>query len=646
MKLAGGVAIGSSAGTVGASTIDQILPIGSQPQSHEHPSDASDFDEREWGYVLTDFEEPQGRDNPVVFSITGYESASRSGRPSHYVRMADDTLLALNVGRWRQYPSPSTLSENYVLAQANIRGTGCSEGRFNLFDPTRGQDGYELIEWLADRPWSMDQIGLYGASYGGLEAFPIAATQPPSLTAMMANLVIGDYYRGFSHPGGVPQTQWTDTWTHSSRPSAAENGKDLAVGNGDEICEQIGGGAGEHHPDEDVGDMMLTRHQDNLEYASRNILSYADEITVPTYVSHAWQDQLTGPRGGPEIFRAISPDPIEPGAFPGRKPPRPEVREEPKFLRTTSGGHGTALSIGDRDAQRWFDYWLLGEGGPETGNDKGNRSVAFGEAPRIKHFLTTKTSDSGIETGGAVSGTDFPGETEWVRYYFREDNTLATTAPDSSESPDTYTNEIFDNWFVGGDLSANDSLLTYQSAPVEEPKLIAGPIAATLFAETRNTDTDPTDTDFFVSVADVYPDGTHATYLQKGMLRASHRALDSRRTLHNEQGDIIRPYHPHTNPVDIHTETVYQYEIEVFPLVHVLHPGHRLLVNVHAPPENDFGNAWGYDAIDNGAENVLHHGSSNPSSILFPMQDWPGDSAVPPEPECGEPDLYNCIDIS
>ena len=35
----------------------------------------------------------------------------------------------------------------------NMRGTGCSGGAFDYFEPLQGLDGYDVIETVARQPW-------------------------------------------------------------------------------------------------------------------------------------------------------------------------------------------------------------------------------------------------------------------------------------------------------------------------------------------------------------------------------------------------------------------------------------------------------------------------------------------------------------
>jgi predicted acyl esterase len=631
----GGSLVGFAGATRDADAVDvgEYLPYA----DHEHPANTDDFEERDWGYVLKEFTPPAGTDNAAIFSMRGYQGASRAGRPTHYVRMRDDALVAVNLNS----PDPGFDGAYPVPARASLRGTACSGGTFTLFDDTHRRDGYELIEWLADRPYTLDRVGMYGSSYGALTALLVAATQPPSLATLMAHKTWGDLYRGFAHPGGIPQLKFTKTFAEGFRPDFAEAGKSSSVEAGDELCAEIGGGAGRYDEQERVVDIVSSRPLDGMEYSARSQLTQIHRINVPTYIGHAFQDELTGPRGGPEVFRALDPDPVDPDDFPGRTPPTPELREEPKMLRMTNGGHATAdIFAHGQDVTRWFNYWLRGE-------DTGIQT----EKP-VKILFGTESRDSGFETRGSLSLDAFPApETDWERYYFRENNGLSTLPPTSSKTASQYTYDIPEDWFLGGDLTGRDDLVTFSTDRFERPRVIAGPMTVTLYAAVTDTDEDPTDTDFFVSISDVDPDGAQRTYLQKGMLRASHRALDESRTLHNENGDIIRPYHPHTNPVDIHAETIYQFDIEVFSLGHLLYPGHRIAVNVHAPPENDYeyldtGWQMGYEGLDTENTTRIHHDADHPSNILVPLRDWPANKDLPAEPDCGDPDLYKCVMVS
>lgn len=593
------------------------------------------FEKREWGYVRRDWEPPAGTDRPVVYTHDGYMGASfADDGPTHYVRMDDGTLVATSVGVYSAIPSPD-LGGEYVHVQSSVRATGCSAGDESDFgevydERSHGLDGHELIEWLADRPWSLDRIGLFGLSYSGMTAIRVASTRPPSLACVSANVIMGDVLRGRTFPGGVDNLAFDEWLADLPRLWWDDDVRDIAPED-DPFCAT-------HREDRDP-QAIIDRHPrwyrdrtENDGYRRINFVEMARRIEVPTYVSVGWQDGQVGQRGGPEVYEALDPDPIHPGDVPGRRPPSPELRESPKLLRATNGVHGTAWrALGrDRDGRRWFDYWLLGE---DTG--------IMQEAPvRL---------DVGMGTAGSRGTLDLDGfpasGTAWTRFFMGSDHALSTRLPDAGS--ETYSSEVPEYWYVE-DLD-DGTLLSYWTEPFETPCVVAGPITATLYARSSAENTE-----FYVSLADVEPGDEAVTYLQRGMLRASHRELDPARTAYNDAGEIVRPHHRMSDPTPIVPGRLYRYDVEVFPLGHVVYPGHRLLINVHAPPEEegpDPDRYWKYNPMENGAENTLHYGRKTPSSVLLPLVEWGrgrgvGGGELPPEPACGEPDGYTCTEVS
>lgn len=593
----------------------------------------SEFEEREWGYVRSNFEPPEeGSDTPVVLSMDGYGrfyiGQTERRPPTHYVRMRDGVYIALQMEDHGLVRGKKLLPE-YKTVYGSIRGTGCSGGRFNLFDRTHARDGREVVEWLADRPWSHDRVGLLGGSYSGLTVFHIATTRPPSLGAMSASMLIGDLYRGIAYPGGVPNSGFPGLWTGGVRPALDVQGTARGTAQNDPICAQNVAQREPTHPGDQDTSKLYTQRHDDLLYYSRQLLTYADQIDVPTYIGHAWHDEQTGPRGGPELLRAISPSEASPPGLRGAK----HRHEEPKLLRATNGFHNDAGTIAAEQVRRWFDYWLLGK---DTG---------IMEDPHVELHI-----NNGTEEHGTVGFDDFPvPSAEWSRYYFDADGQLSDTPPQSTGN-DTYVAGSPRQsmvWAAGqGDpvnegvapvtMSDGPDVLTYRSRPFDEAAMIAGPMAAQLYLEMTATDTD-----LFVSIYDQYPDGT-ATPLQRGLLRASHRSLDETRSRYTEDGELYRPRHPHTNPQAVTPGKVNRYDVEIFPLGHVIYPGHRLVVRIHSPPATD--GLWAYEPLDQKGENTLYRGPDRPSNIIVPLVDV-SDRDLPAEPACGAPLGHRCVEL-
>lgn len=591
------------------------------------PIASGDYEERKWGYVHQDFEPPSER-RAAILEMDGYGAAEP---PTHYLRMRDDTLIAVQVGGSRS--NPPLDESDFVTAQASIRGTGCSGGTFDLFDRTHALDGYEIIEWFSDRSWAYDGVGLYGKSYSGLTGFLVASTQPPSLAAAMPTKLIADLYRGIRYPGGVANEVFPTVWTKGVRPAAGTAGTASGFGAGDPICAQNVATRDPRGPHQEplLWGNSVTANTDGTQWRVRSLGTYADQIEIPTYISHAWQDEQTGPRGGPELFRMIEPDPVAyesdlPGEGPPSGVPGLGPRESPKLFRATNGVHSTADELSFADAEAWFRYWLLGE---DTG---------IMAEPRVEFHL-----NRGVEDSHATYGTDSfydADETEWTRFYLGDEGSLQRAAPTEGGQDEYVTGSPRQSWVfgdggAGGEVTwaEGPDLLTYRSATFDEPQLVAGPITATLYVASTATDTD-----LFVTVADQYPDGGLVP-LQRGLLRASHRRLVERKTLYNDNGHIIRPYRPHTNPTPITPGETYRYDVEVFPLGHLLHSGHRLVVGIHTPPLTD--GLWGYEPKRIPGVNTVYRDADRPSSVLLPLIEWT--DAEPPAPDCGAPEGYRCV---
>jgi len=165
---------------------------------------------------------------------------------------------------------------------------------------------------------------------------------------------------------------------------------------------------------------------------------------------------------------------------------------------------------------------------------------------------------------------------------------------------------------MGGELTsptAPDELEL--STRFDAPTAIAGPITANLFVASTAPDTE-----LFVQLIDRAPDGT-LLYLNRGLLRASHRAIDRSQSQLTADGRIYRPWRAHAERALVTPGTVVDYLIDVFPVGHVFLPGHELVVKVHAPPLDD--NDYAYVQKTLPGVNTLHFGPETPSRLMLPL---------------------------
>ena len=107
-------------------------------------------------YKPFEMEEPL----PVVFTLTPYTSDTYHERGWYFAQ------------------------HGYVFVLVDVRGRGNSEGQFDPFTQ-EAEDGYDVVEWLAQQPWSNGKVGMWGGSYAGYDQWAVAKEFPPHLTTIV-----------------------------------------------------------------------------------------------------------------------------------------------------------------------------------------------------------------------------------------------------------------------------------------------------------------------------------------------------------------------------------------------------------------------------------------------------------------------------
>ncbi|WP_317495292.1 CocE/NonD family hydrolase [Haloechinothrix sp. LS1_15] len=558
----------------------------------------------------------EDRTYPTVFEMSGYDGGSAS----------EDSPIEGS----RQLTE--RFNEDYVTIHASIRGTGCSGGEFDLFSYQTAEDGrYIIDEWIAQQPWSNGDVAIMGHSYGGITGFMVASAQPEHLRAITVSGLIDDLYRGIVYPGGVVNYGFPLLWAGGLRPAMDLGGGVLPgllfAESDEEFAER----------QQRCATNQLTKRRTVLDdpllqglnqtdsewYRTRSSVTYADRIEVPVHITHAYQDEQTGPRGAPHLWE--------------------KVDGVPKRMLLTNGDHATQnpAAAGPevwRDRVAWIDHFTGVERTPEFG------PAGVGRTSVTTLLETHRDGDGELTSNGRIDSTEFPLEnTDWTDFHLGADGSLTPgQAAPGSEGTSTYLSGTRRQaWSyhlgpaVGAPLSTADAPdeLTYRTEPVDEPTALVGPMTATLHLSSTGVDTE-----LFVQLIDEAPDGSRS-YLQRGLLKASHRSIDDTRS--DYDGDVLyRPWRPHTNPQPITPGEVEEYVIEVFPVGHVLRPGHRLMVKVSAPPALD--SVYAYVPTTAPSINTVHHSSEHPSRLTVPLQ--PIDSGdLGPALPCGAQEAVRCV---
>ena len=113
-------------------------------------------------------------------------------------------LMRTPYGKDREYPYGGTIpllvEAGYVFVFQDTRGRFGSEGDFTPRFSDR-DDGYDMVTWLAEQPWSNGKVATFGCSYRGETQITIAAERHPNHVAMMPMAAAAGY-----DPGGRPWT--------------------------------------------------------------------------------------------------------------------------------------------------------------------------------------------------------------------------------------------------------------------------------------------------------------------------------------------------------------------------------------------------------------------------------------------------------
>jgi uncharacterized protein len=217
---------------------------------------------------------------PTVLEYSGYGYADPSGPES-------------GLGQY------ASLALGYAVVDVNMRGTGCSGGAFDYFEPLQSLDGYDLIETIARQPWVKgDHVGMIGISYGGISQLFTAQTQPPSLAAI-APLSVIDNTQTTLYPGGILNTGFAFEWAldrvEDARAAGPDSGQPWAwkrIEEGDDVCAKNQ----ELHP-EAIDLVAKIRRNQYYRPATADPLApvkFVHKIKSPVFLACQWTDEQTG----------------------------------------------------------------------------------------------------------------------------------------------------------------------------------------------------------------------------------------------------------------------------------------------------------------------------------------------------------------
>jgi putative CocE/NonD family hydrolase len=507
-------------------------------------------------------------------------------------------------------------SAGYAVLGVNVRGTGCSGGRFDFRNPVENSDGAAVVEWAARQPWSTGHVGMFGDSFPGLTQPGVAALRPKGLAAIAPFQIIDDVYRDVGYPGGIFNAEFGAFWGLGDQPYSSAPGPVLAnvpgqvsaqgfSGTGpDPQCQVNYAGSAVRNPATNIF-LEGARHPWFDSYwQAKEVGPAASQIAVPVLGCETWQDDEVGSRPTWSLF--------------------PRIRPSLLWLIASNGYHGMCdqSPLVDHELVRFFDRFVKGE-------DNGFESTPHVQIWHEAHMVT----ESGASVPAPSWITSFP---SWppplraVSLYLHADGMLNRTAPTGAEQPDTYAYPRPSAGTEDGAVAGQHNELWKQPVPPggavawTTPRLtrdveMLGPASADLWITSTAVDTD-----LQVTISEVRPDGQE-TYVARGWLRASDRRLDQRRSTPTD------PEHLDTEaaaePLTPGRPTLVR--VELFPFDHVFRAGSSIRVIVDTPSQTG---GWNFDVLPLPATNAVLHDARHMSRLVFGLV--PHGAAKAPLPAC------------
>jgi uncharacterized protein len=552
----------------------------------------------------------------------------------------------------------------FAVVDVNMRGTGCSSGAYDFFEPLQNLDGYDVIETIAKQPWVLgNKVGMLGISYGGISQLFTAQLQPPHLAAI-APLSVIDATATTLYPGGILNDGFAVAWSEQRQQNAEPAGPGMGqawayerVQEGDQTC---AANQALHGEAADLGKKIQENSTYNPSVADPlDPVTFVNKINVPTFMACQWEDEQTGGHCADlaQHFTGTSKkwftftngahiDSLDPYTYDrffdflelyvAHKAPienaAPVQAAAPIVYKEAMGlPQGDVVTLPPDPIQLQPTYQLA--------------LSAFEALPEIRVLFDNGAGTS--PTGSTTAGDPYPGfeqsfsafpipATTAQSWYFGAGGTL-TQQPPTPEGVDSYTSDA--KAVPLTDYSANTgtgglwgnasewewnwaqppaaSAVSYVSSPLTSNSTAIGGGAVHLWVKSSTPDVD-----LQATVSEVRPDGNE-TFVQNGWIRASERKLATNsNNIFRQTPTLLQPI-PTFLASDVQPMPANKFVPVVIPLYfegHAYRAGSRIRVTIAAP--NGAQPIWSFSHTQPAgttATESIALSPSMPSSLILPI---------------------------
>ncbi len=568
----------------------------------------------------------------------------------------------------------------FAVVDVNMRGTGCSGGAYDFFEPLQDTDGYDVVETIAHQPWVLgNKVGMLGISYGAISQLFTAQLKPAGLAAIAPMSTI-DATATTLYPGGILNDGFAVAWSEERQQNAeaAPGGQAWAqkrIEEGDETCK------GNQALHEEANDLHK-KIEENATYHEKvadslDPVTFVKNITVPTFMACQFEDEQTGGHclDLAQHFTGTSHkwftftngahiDSLDPWTYTrmydffdlyvGHKAPLEEaviVKATAPIVYKEAMGlpEGDLITLPSDPIQEQPTYQKALEEFEKLPEIRVLFDSGAGEAPLGG---TTKAGNPYPTYEHTFSSFPIPG-TVAQSWYFGPGGTLTDQKP-IAEGVDKYTsnasatplNDYIGNTGGGGLWSDAEkwtynwapnpagTAVSYVTAPLTSDTTAIGGGAVKLWVKSSTPDVD-----FQATVSEVRPDGNE-TFVQNGWQRASERKLASTaKNILKQKPTVLQPISTMLES-DLEPMPAGEFVPVTIPLYfegHAYRKGSRIRVTVSAP--NGAQPIWAFEHTEPGgtAAEEVAFSASMPSSVTLPV--IPGLSIPTALPAC--PSLRN-----
>ncbi|MBM7417211.1 MULTISPECIES: CocE/NonD family hydrolase [Nocardiaceae] len=532
------------------------------------------------GNLIDSIQQIPGVSEPVLDFLA---SLNFAGTPFDGIT---DLTQAVDGGGLRIFAVNRNLVQNgYAQVVVDARGTGFSQGSWDVLGPREQQDSAEIIDWTSRQSWSDGQVGMSGISYSAINSVQAAALRPPALKAIFPVEPGNDLLRDIVGTGGALGVGFMPLWlTLVNVLKFVPNVQSILQGQFDTrwLADRLQdpailipelANAFTAPTIADIRPETLGVAQDGEFYADRS--ADLSQIEVPTMVYGGWHDIFTNSE--PRIYNDI---PVEPG--------RKQLIMGDGYHVNPGAGFGRPGNPPRLDAleRAWFDHWLKGV---DNGVEK------YGPVTLFQQGGGWTTTDQFPRAGAQSQRTYLSAAPSGTAGHSLHDGTLsATPTADTARltvapglrgvcSRDAAVGTAGAAAILGS-VCTKDSrfteaeALTFTSAPAEKPTQISGATNLHL-----NTVLDRPDGFWAATMNDVAPDGT-STPISHGALTASLRRIDETKSTRSLNGDYIdaKPALTLASRQPLVPGVPTTVDINLLPTDAVIAPGHRIRIDVYA----------------------------------------------------------------